>query len=41
MYIRQSELNITVNTSDNMIKEAEEQKQAALSGYDTDIIPTD
>ena len=27
MYIRQSELNITVNTSDNMIKEAEEQKQ--------------
>lgn len=35
MYIRQSELNITVNTSDNMIKEAEEQKQAAEKQLET------
>ena len=30
MYIRQSELNITVNTSDNMIKEAEERLSVKL-----------
>ena len=35
MYIHQSELNITVNTSDNMIKEAEEQKQAAEKQLET------
>ena len=35
MYIRQSELNVTVSTSDNMIKEAEEQKQAAQKQLET------